>query len=294
MIRWMAPLIKAFTKNRSPLSRQRSVEVEKSENDFSRRLHVPLADEAPNDIFEEKEMMAEIIHFYNKKANEIMTPRTDIVAISIKSDKSEVIDTIVESGYSRFPVYEADEDDIKGVLYLKDMIPSLSKSDRFEWQTLIRKPYFVPETKKIDDLLDELRANKTHIAIVVDEFGCTSGLITMEDIIEEIVGDICDEYDVEEQSFKALPDGSFLFEGKTQLIDFFRETDVPASDFNELTEEAETLTGLLLSIKGSLPSRREVIEYKHYRFRILEADDRRVLKIKFSIIPTDERNKRRR
>jgi len=291
MIRWMAPLLKAFTKNRSPNDRQHSVAIEKSENDSSKRSRVPLAGEAPNDVYEEKEMMKEIIHFYNKKANEIMTPRTDIVALDLKSDISEVIQTIVQSGYSRIPVYEEDEDDIKGVLYVKDIIPSLSKSDLFDWHVLIRKPYFVPETKKIDDLLDELRSNKTHIAIVVDEFGCTSGLITMEDIIEEIVGDISDEYDEEEQSFKSLPDGSYLFEGKTQLNDFFRETDVPDSDFNELTEEAETLTGLLLSIKGSLPNRREVIEHKQYRFRILEADDRRVLKVKFSIIPPDEYKK---
>jgi len=235
-----------------------------------------------------EEMLVEILHFYNKKANEIMTPRTDIEAIDIHSDISEVIETIVRSGYSRIPVYEEDEDDIKGVLYVKDIIPGLRQSAPFEWQTLIRKPYFVPETKKINDLLDELRANKTHIAIVVDEFGCTSGLITMEDIIEEIVGDISDEYDTEEPSFMALPDGSFLFEGKIQLVDFFRETDVPASDFGELTEEAETLTGLMLAIKGSLPCRREVIEHKHYRFLILEADERRVLKVKFSIIPQDE------
>jgi CBS domain containing-hemolysin-like protein len=237
---------------------------------------------------EEKEMLEEILHFYTKKANEIMTPRTDIVAIDIKSDTSEVIRTIVQSGYSRIPVYDEDEDDIKGVLYVKDIIPALCESKNFEWQKLIRKPFFVPETKKIDDLLDELRTHKTHIAIVVDEFGCTSGLITMEDIIEEIVGDISDEYDEEVQSFLTLPDGSYLFEGKTQLVDFFRETDVTASDFDELTEEAETLTGLMLAIKGSLPRRREVIEHKNYRFRILEADDRRVLKIKFSIIPPNE------
>jgi CBS domain containing-hemolysin-like protein len=195
-----------------------------------------------------------------------------------------VINTIVESGYSRIPVYEEDEDDIKGVLYVKDIIPAFHKPEHFEWQSLMRKPYFVPETKKIDDLLDELRAHKTHLAIVVDEFGCTSGLVTMEDIVEEIVGDISDEYDEDEDYFMVLPDGIYIFEGKTQLNDFFRETGTPPSDFGEHTEEAETLTGLMLAIKGTLPRRREVIDYKKYRFRILEADDRRVLKIKFSLI----------
>ena len=289
--RWIAPLFKSFTKMGAPFIRKKSAPVEKSENDFHRRSQVPLADEAPNDMYEEKEMLEEILHFYNKKANEIMTPRTDIETIDIKSDIDEVIRTIVQSGYSRIPVCEENEDNIKGMLYVKDIIPALSKAENFEWQALIRKPFFVPETKKIDDLLDELRVNKTHIAIVVDEFGCTSGLITMEDIIEEIVGDISDEYDQEEPSFMALPDGSYLFEGKTQLIDFFRETGVPASVFHEFTEEAETLTGLLLAIQEYLPRRREVIEYKNYRFRILEADERRVLKVKFSIMSPNEYNK---
>ena len=214
-----------------------------------------------------------------------MTPRTDIEAIDVKSDIKDVISVIVKSGYSRIPVYEDNEDNIKGVLFAKDIIPSLNNIEGFKWQSIIRKPFFVPETKKIYDLLDELRSSKMHMAIVVDEFGCTSGLVTMEDIIEEIVGDISDEYDEDENSFMSLPDGSYIFEGKTQLNDFFRETGIPSSDFNEHTEEAETLTGLMLAIKGTLPRRREIIDYKNYRFIILEADERRVLKVKISISP---------
>lgn len=285
--RAMAPLLKSVIKICSPLVRMTSMPMEKTDSDHAKKTQIPLADEAPNNMYEEKEMLEDIIHFYNKKANEIMTPRTDIVAINIRSDLNEVIHLLVESGYSRIPVYEKDEDDIKGVLYVKDLIPVFNKPDQFKWQPLMRKPYFVPETKKIDDLLDELRTHKTHIAIVVDEFGCTSGLVTMEDIVEEIVGDISDEYDEDEHSFMSLPDGSYIFEGKTQLNDFFRETGVSPSDFSEHTEEAETLTGLMLAIKGILPCRREVIDYKNYRFRILEADERRVLKIKFSIIPIE-------
>ena len=248
----------------------------------------PLANEAPNDKYEEKEMLEEIIHFYNKKSNEIMTPRTDIVAIDIKSGISDVINIIVESGYSRIPVYDDDEDNIKGVLFAKDIIPFFNSTSGVEWQSLIRNPFFVPETKKIYGLLEELRSSKTHMAIVVDEFGCTSGLVTMEDIVEEIIGDISDEYDEDEHSFMALPDGSYIFEGKTQLNDFFRETRISPSDFSEHTEEAETLTGLMLAIKGTLPRRREVIEYKNYRFRILEANERLVLKIKFSLISQND------
>ena len=283
--RIMAPMLNIMIKAGIPFMRLTSIKEANTENETYRKKQVPLANEAPNDMHEEKEMLEEIIHFYNKKANEIMTPRTDIEAIDIKSSINDVINMIVESGYSRIPVYEDNEDNIKGVLFAKDIIPSFNNPTDSEWQTLIRKPFFVPETKKIYDLLEELRSSKTHMAIVVDEFGCTSGLVTMEDIIEEIIGDISDEYDEDEHPFVSLPDGSYIFEGKTQLNDFFREADIPPSDFNEHTEEAETLTGLMLAIKGTLPCRREVIEYKDYRFQILEADERRVLKVKVSLIP---------
>ena len=283
--RLMAPALSLIVKAGRPFLRLTSIKAENMESETYRKKQVPLANEAPNDMYEEKEMLEEIIHFYNKKANEIMTPRTDIEAIDIKNDTKDIIKVIVDSGYSRIPVYEDNEDNIKGILFAKDIIPLFNNPADFKWQDLIREPFFVPETKKIYDLLDELRSSKMHMAIVVDEFGCTSGLVTMEDIIEEIIGDISDEYDEDEHSFMSLPDGSFIFEGKTQLNDFFRETSLPPSDFAEHTEEAETLTGLMLAIKGTLPHRREIIDYKNYRFHILEADERRVLKVKFSIIP---------
>ena len=282
--RVMAPALNIIVKMGKPFMRLTSIPIENTDSESYRKKQVPLANEAPNDMYEEKEMLEEIIHFYNKKSNEIMTPRTDIEAIDVKKSIDDVIKVIVESGYSRIPVYEDNEDNIKGILFAKDIIPAFNNPTDFKWQSLIRKAFFVPETKKIYGLLEELRSNKTHMAIVVDEFGCTSGLVTMEDIIEEIIGDISDEYDEDEHSFVSLPDGSYIFEGKTQLNDFFRETGVPPSDFGEHTEEAETLTGLMLDIKGTLPGRREVIEYKNYRFQILEADERRVLKVKFSLI----------
>ena len=163
-------------------------------------------------------------------------------------------------------------------------MPYLDKPAAFRWQSLIRPAYFVPETKKIDDLLEEFRTNKIHMAIVVDEFGGTSGLVTMEDILEEIVGDISDEYDEEEKQYSLLSDGSYIFEAKIQLSDFFRVVNVNEDEFGSLTEEVETLAGLLLEIKGDLPERREIIDYKQYRFQVLEADNRRILKVKYTLL----------
>ncbi|MDH6358665.1 gliding motility-associated protein GldE [Parabacteroides sp. PF5-9] len=243
-----------------------------------------------DEIPEEKEMLAEIIKFYNKTADEIMTPRLDIEDIEIKSSFHQVIDFIVQSGYSRIPVYAGSEDNIKGILYIKDLLPYIEKPEGFRWQSLIRPAYFVPETKKIDDLLEEFRTNKIHMAIVVDEYGGTSGIVTMEDILEEIVGEISDEYDEDEKQFIRLADGSLIFEAKILLTDFFRVTGIDVSAFGKLTEEVETLAGLLLEIKGDFPIRREIIEYEHYRFQILEIDNRRILKVKFNDLSEDEKS----
>ena len=242
-------------------------------------------------IPEEKEMLAEIIKFYNKTADEIMTSRLDMEDLDIKANFKEVIDTIIKCGYSRIPVYSGTEDNIKGILYIKDLLPYLDKPETFRWQSLIRPAYFVPETKKIDDLLEEFRTNKIHMAIVVDEFGGTSGIVTMEDILEEIVGEISDEYDEDEKQYIRLADGSYIFEAKIQLTDFFRATDTDPAEFEKITEEVETLAGLLLEIKGDFPRRREVIEYKNYRFQILEIDNRRILKVKFNVINASEDDK---
>ena len=242
-------------------------------------------------IPEEKEMLAEIIKFYNKTADEIMTSRLDMEDLDIKANFKEVIDTIIKCGYSRIPVYSGTEDIIKGILFIKDLLPYLDKPETFRWQSLIRPAYFVPETKKIDDLLEEFRTNKIHMAIVVDEFGGTSGIVTMEDILEEIVGEISDEYDEDEKQYIRLADGSYIFEAKIQLTDFFRATDTDPAEFEKITEEVETLAGLLLEIKGDFPRRREVIEYKNYRFQILEMDNRRILKVKFNVINASEDDK---
>lgn len=254
-----------------------------SVDELSRALELTSAE-----IPEEKEMLAEIIKFYNKTADEIMTSRLDMDDIDIKSNFREVIDFVIQSGYSRIPVYTDTEDNIKGILYIKDLLPYIDKPDTFRWQSLIRPAYFVPETKKIDDLLEEFRTNKIHMAIVVDEFGGTSGIVTMEDILEEIVGEISDEYDEDEKQFVRLADGSYIFEGKTLLTDFFRVIDAEEEEFGKLTEEVETLAGLILEIKGDFPRRREVIIYDKYRFQILEMDNRRIQKVKFSLVADEE------
>lgn len=232
-------------------------------------------------ISEEKEMLVEIMKFHDKTAAEIMTSRLDLSDIEIQTPFRKVISFVVSCGYSRIPVFSGTVDNIKGVLYIKDLLPYIDKPDTFHWQSLIRPAYFVPETKKIDDLLEEFRMNKIHLAVVVDEFGGTCGIVTMEDILEEIVGEISDEYDEDERQYLRLSDGNFIFEAKILLTDFFRVTDVDPADFGELTEEVETLAGLLLEIKGDFPRRHEVIEYGKYRFQMLEVDNRRIQKVKF-------------
>jgi Hemolysins and related proteins containing CBS domains len=251
-----------------------------SKTDSPNDLPDPLLNTASRNS-EDKEMIAEVIKFYDKTADEIMTSRLDVEDIDIKTNYRAVVDFVLDSGFSRFPVYEDSEDNMKGILYLRDLLPHLNKGDEFEWQTLIRPAYFVPETKKIDDLLEELRANKIHMAIVVDEYGGTSGIVTMEDILEEIVGEIFDEYDEDEKQCIRLADGSYILKAKILLTNFFRMTDVDPEEFDDLTEEVETLGGLLLEIKGGFPKRKEIIAYKNYRFQILELDNRRILKVKF-------------
>lgn len=288
-VRFSAPVLSGVERFCRPLSRllvSSTTVINKSLGKKKYDLSVDQLSKAleltTTEIPEEKEMLAEIIKFYNKTADEIMTSRLDIEDIDIKASFREVLDFIVQSGYSRIPVYADSEDNIKGILYIKDLLPYIDKPDTFRWQSLIRSAYFVPETKKIDDLLEEFRTNKMHMAIVVDEYGGTSGIVTMEDILEEIVGEISDEYDEDERQFVRLADGSLIFEAKILLTDFFRVTGIESAEFGKLTEEVETLAGLLLEIKGDFPRRQEIIEYENYRFQILEVDNRRILKVKFN------------
>ncbi len=239
-----------------------------------------------NDLTEERSMLKGIIRFGDETAKEVMTPRTDMVDLDVKASYKEVLNCVVENAYSRIPVYSGSRDNIKGVLYVKDLLPHLSKGNNFRWQSLIRPPYFVPETKMIDDLLRDFQANKVHIAIVVDEFGGTSGLVTMEDIIEEIVGEINDEYDEEEHPYTKLDDHTYLFEGKTLLTDFYKVMKSDGEEFEQVAGEADTLAGLLLEIKGEFPQLHEVITSGIYTFEVMELDERRIVKIKVSLNPS--------
>lgn len=233
-----------------------------------------------NDIKEEQSMLQGIIRFGDETAKEVMTSRQDVVDLDIKSSFQEVLNCIVENNYSRIPVYQDNSDNIRGVLYIKDLLPHLTKPVTFRWQSLIRPPYFVPETKKIDDLLREFQDNKVHIAIVVDEFGGTSGIVTLEDILEEIVGEINDEYDEEEKNYTKINRNTYVFEGKTLLTDFCKILDVTDEEFEEVEGDADTLAGLLLELKGDFPVVHEKLNYKNYLFEILKIEERRIAKIK--------------
>ena len=236
-----------------------------------------------NELKDEKNMLEGIVRFGDETAKEVMTSRQDVVDLDFSSSFSDVLKCIVENNYSRIPVYQGSIDNIRGILYIKDLLPYLSKPSNFRWQSLVRPPYFVPETKMIDDLLREFQENKVHIAIVVDEFGGTSGIITLEDILEEIVGEINDEYDEEEKNYTRINANTYVFEGKTSLSDFFKILDLDDETFEEVEGEADSLAGLLLEIKGDFPELHERIDYKNYSFEVTELDGHRIAKIKVVI-----------
>ena len=238
-----------------------------------------------NDIKDEQNMLKGIIRFGDETAKEVMTSRQNIIDLDIRSNYADVLKCIEDNNYSRIPVYQDNTDNIRGILYIKDLLPHLTKNSNFRWQSLIRPPYFVPETKKIDDLLREFQENKVHIAIVVDEFGGTSGIVTLEDILEEIVGEINDEYDEEEKFYSKLNYNTFIFEGKTLLTDLCRILNVDDEEFEEVEGDADTLAGLLLEIKGDFPSIHEKIDYKNYTFEVMNVEERRISKIKVTVHP---------
>ena len=257
---------------------------------FARKNHNISVDELSHaleltdkaELKEENNILEGIIRFGGETAKEVMTSRLDVVDLDIRTPFKDVLQCIIENAYSRIPIYSENRDNIKGILYIKDLLPHLNKVD-FRWQSLIRPAYFVTETKMIDDLLRDFQANKIHIAIVVDEFGGTSGIVTMEDIIEEIVGEIHDEYDDEERTYAVLNDHTWVFEAKTQLTDFYKITKVDEEVFDEVAGDSDTLAGLLLELKGEFPALHEKVTYDHYEFEVLEMDNRRILKVKFTI-----------
>lgn len=260
---------------RPPGGRRRSV----SADDLSHALELG----GGGELSEESKLLKGIARFGGETAKEVMTSRPDVVVLEYGMPYREVLKCIVENAYSRMPVYSETKDNIKGVLYIKDLFPHLGRDDGFRWQELIRPAWFVPETKRIDDLLRDFQANKIHIAIVVDEFGGTSGIVTMEDVIEEIVGEIRDEYDDEECAYCQIDSHTWVFEGKTQLTDFYKATKVGKGEFGEAAGDAGTVAGLLLELKGEFPALHEAVVCGKYEFTVLAMDERRILKVKFAI-----------
>ncbi len=233
---------------------------------------------------EEHGMLSGIVSFVNTEVVEIMKPRVDLTALDVKDNYEEVKRMIIESGFSRIPVYEEDVDNIRGTLYVKDLLPYINHAADFEWQKLIRKPYFVPEHKKINDLLDDFRADKVHMAIVVDEYGSTLGLVSLEDIIEEIVGEISDESDTDQSFYTRLDDKSYLFDGKSHIGDFERVLGLEEDIFNDIQGEAETLAGLMLELKRDFPAKGDVFTTHGIRFTVQEVKGHRTDKIRVEVL----------
>lgn len=231
---------------------------------------------------EEQKILEGIVSFGNTDTKQVMSPRIDIFALEINETFIEIYDKIVEKGYSRIPVFRENIDHIEGVLFVKDLIPHINKKD-FDWKALLREPFFVPENKKLDDLLKEFQSKKSHLAIVVDEYGGTSGLVSLEDVIEEIVGDISDEFDDESLNYSQLDDKVFLFEGKTNLKDFYRILEVEEETFENNKGEAETLAGFVLEILGNFPKKGQKIHFSTVSFTIESVDRKRIKQLKVTL-----------
>lgn len=245
---------------------------------------IELASDEETDADDHK-ILKGIAHFGSLDVTVIMTPRNDVVMVDNEMLFDELLQTILENGYSRMPVFKDKADSIEGIIFIKDILPHIHSDKNFAWQTLIRKPFYVPDNKKIDDLLKEFQSMKMHMAIVVDEFGGFEGLVTLEDIIEEIVGEINDEYDEEEVDYYKMNDHNFIFPGKTSLHDLLRIIDFDLNFFGEFENEIESIAGIILELSGRIPARNEIVSYKNLSFRILNADNRRINRVKVSIMP---------
>ena len=246
---------------------------------LSQALELTATDETSTD---EQKILEGIVSFGNTDTKQVMSPRIDIFALEITESFAEVYAKILDKGYSRIPVYRDNIDQIEGVLFIKDLLPHIDKQD-FDWTTLIREPFFVPENKKLDNLLKDFQSMKSHLAIVVDEYGGTSGLVSLEDVIEEIVGDISDEFDDEDINFSQIDDKNYLFEGKINLKDFYRIVDVDEDIFEEKKGEAETLAGFILEISGNFPAKGQKIAFENCLFTIEVVDKKRIKQIKVTI-----------
>jgi putative hemolysin len=274
-------LIKSGAMLKLPAKRQNNITVD----DLSEAIRLT-EDESSNG--EEQKILEGIVRFGATNVKQIMKPRTDVVALEKSQSYSEVLHQVRESGYSRIPVYDENFDKIKGILYIKDLLPYIREGNAFKWNRLIRKPFFVPETKKIDDLLREFRTRRIHLAIVVDEFGGTSGIITLEDVLEEIVGEISDEFDDDDLIYSKLDDRTYLFEGKTPLNDFYKVLDINGDSFEASKGDAETLGGFVLEISGKFPEKNEEIHFEGFTFTTELIHKRRIQRLKVTLPDTPQ------
>lgn len=250
-------------------------------NELEKALELTKDDDSSK---EEHRILEGIVKFGNTDAKQIMKSRMDMVAIETDKNFKEVLDIILDAGYSRMPVFEESLDNVVGILYIKDLLPHLDKSVDFKWQELIRKPYFVPENKKIDDLLREFQSMKMHMAVVVDEYGGASGIVTLEDVLEEIVGDITDEFDDEEISYTKVDEQTYIFEGRTALVDFYKVTEVEGKEFEQNKGDSETLGGFITETAGRILKNNEFIIFDEIKL-IVESSDKRRIKMVKVILP---------
>jgi len=244
------------------------------------------------DFTEDEKILKGIVNFGNINVSAIMCPRIDVTAIDIKSGFDKIVPVIISSGFSRIPVYSGSFDSVKGILYAKDVLPYTNNPGSFKWQALLRPPYFVPETKKINDLLKEFQTKKIHMAVVIDEYGGTSGIVTLEDILEEIVGEITDESDEDQLLFRKIDEKTYIFEAKILLNDFCKVFDIGEELFEEVRGESETLAGLILELTGEIPQKDQIIKYGDFVFRIESADRRRIKEIRVEIKNNNVDNKK--
>ena len=237
---------------------------------------------------DEKRILSGIVKFGSTEVRQVMTPRVDVISFSVNISYKELNEKIIENGYSRIPIFEESFDSVLGILYVKDLLNPLNEADDFNWRTLLRPTTFVTENKKLDDLLREFQDDKNHMAVVVDEYGGTSGVISLEDIIEEIVGEISDEFDEDELVYTKIDDQNYVFEGKTALIDMYRVLDIDGEDFEKVKGDSDSIAGFILELSEKIPQKNERIRFKHYQFTVEAADKRRIKRIKLTILPNEE------
>lgn len=264
----------------SPFITRKSIRSDKTdENDTIENIEHVIETRGGEKTNVEKDMLKSILHFGTTTVDEVMTPRVDVVSVSVNAGYKDVLSCIVSENFSRIPVYEDTSDRIKGILYVKDLLPYLKENDDFNWKRLIRQPYFVPESKMVDDLLREFQKEKVHIAIVVDEYGSMSGIVTMEDLLEEIVGEINDEFDEEERNIIKINDTEFIVEGKTALADFYEALDLDERDYETIARDSETVAGMVLTLFNAFPKPHQRCEYGGLSFEVFAVDSHRISKI---------------